>query len=96
MPADTSHVTRRRYGAAPEQSLVDAAGDGLRESGYTEVAVRMTRMGLQRPEQESVVNPTRTAGLPMAFNPPVLPCTEHATRQGLNTDSGYRLVARLR
>lgn len=34
MPADTDHVTRRRHGAALEQALLDAAWDGLRETGY--------------------------------------------------------------
>lgn len=96
MPADTSQVTRERYGAVLEQSLLGTAWDHLRESGYAEVAVRVARMGLQRPEQESVVEPDDERRAPVAFGLPVLPCSEHATRQGVNTASGYQLVARLR
>jgi len=49
--ADASQVTRRRYGAALEQALLDAAWDELRDSGYAGFTIDAVarRAGTSRP-----------------------------------------------
>ncbi len=51
MPANTSRVTGRRYGAVLEQALLDAAWDELRESGYASFTIDAVarRAGTSRP-----------------------------------------------
>lgn len=52
MPADSDHATRhRRYGAALEQALLDAAWDELRETGYVGFTIDAVarRAGTSRP-----------------------------------------------
>ena len=51
LPTDTDHVTRRRYGAALEQALLDAAWDELRETGYVGFTIDgvARRAGTSRP-----------------------------------------------
>ena len=56
----------------------------------------MVQMALQRREQEGVVEPDEERKAVMAFNLPVLLCSEHVTQQAVNTSSLYQLMARLR
>jgi AcrR family transcriptional regulator len=51
VPADASHVTRRRYGAALERALLGAAWEELRESGYAGFTIDAVarRAGTSRP-----------------------------------------------